>query len=395
MSLLLIQAANYILPLIILPYLMRILGIEKFGVVMFAQSFAVFFNIIVDFGFTISATREISIVRDDKKERSKIFISVFIIKLLLIFVSFLLLFIIINLFSRFSEYSIIYYLSFGVVIGQALFPVWFFQGIEKMKYVTFVNVAAKIIFTALVFLLITKEEDFIYVPLFNSLGYIMAGAIGLFISFKHITFLIPKQQEIASIFKESFSLFVSNFSSSLVSSCNTFILGVFTNDTLAGVFSSFEKLILAVKNVFLPIYQALFPWVAKQGFETKKAVLKKTAPIVLCIGVLISFFIWIFGTEALNIIYDNEEVTSYNLLFKFLGLIAIFSSISMLLLVMYFPAIKQYNLRMKIFIIAGIINVSLSCILVYYYNIYGITISVVFTEFILLLLSLYYYKKTT
>ena len=66
-ALLFIQGANFILPLIILPYLVRTLGSEKYGLVMVAQSVALFLTIIVDFGFNISATREVANLKNDKE----------------------------------------------------------------------------------------------------------------------------------------------------------------------------------------------------------------------------------------------------------------------------------------------------------------------------------------
>jgi Polysaccharide biosynthesis protein. len=102
------------------------------------------------------------------------------IKVFLILTALAILFFIVSVFTRFKVDAQIYLLSFGVVIGQALFPVWFFQGIEKMKVVTFINILAKLIFTMLVFILIQTEADYYKVPVYNSLGFIISGIIGFF-----------------------------------------------------------------------------------------------------------------------------------------------------------------------------------------------------------------------
>ena len=102
LSLLVLQGAYYILPLLILPFLVRILGAEKFGLVMFAQSLATFLTVFVDFGFNLSGTREISLARDDKQKLSEIFSAIMIIKIGLILVAFMILFVIVNVFSRFN-----------------------------------------------------------------------------------------------------------------------------------------------------------------------------------------------------------------------------------------------------------------------------------------------------
>ena len=146
-SLSILQIANYILPLLTLPYLVRVLGTEKFGLIMFAQALATFLTVFVDFGFNLSGTREVSVARNEKEKLSKIFSAIIIIKAGLLCLALFILFIIVKVFTRFSVDADVYFLSFGIVIGQTLFPVWFFQGIEKMKIIALINILAKVIFT--------------------------------------------------------------------------------------------------------------------------------------------------------------------------------------------------------------------------------------------------------
>ena len=169
MYLSILQGMNLILPLITFPYLVKILGIEKFGLIMFAQAFIVYFSMIADYGFNLSGIREVSSNRNNKEKLIKIFSSIMIARFILVLVGFIFLSIIIFSFEKFSNNWELYYLTFGIVIGTALFPTWFFQGMEKMKYITVLTVIAKLIFTVFIFIFVTKEEDFIYVPLINSL----------------------------------------------------------------------------------------------------------------------------------------------------------------------------------------------------------------------------------
>ena len=165
-SLLFLQGANYLLPLIILPFLVRVLGTEKYGLVMFAQSTAVILSVIVDFGFNLSGTREVSVVANEKKKLSEVFFAILILKIILTAVAFLILVLATTFFARFNTNKEVYILSFGIVIGQALFPTWFFQGIEKMKLITVINVLAKQFLRHLSLLLLkTKHNIFWYLHL--------------------------------------------------------------------------------------------------------------------------------------------------------------------------------------------------------------------------------------
>lgn len=393
LSLLVLQGANYILPLLILPYLVRVLGAEKFGLVMFAQSLAIFLTVFVDFGFNISGTREISLARNDKSKTGEIFLAIMIIKLGLVIIAFSILYIIVNTFTRFSVDSEVYLLSFGVVIGQALFPVWFFQGIEKMKFVTFINILAKVIFTVLVFFLVKTEADYFKVPIYNSLGFIVSGLLGIVLSFKYFNYKLPMISLIKKLLVESSSLFVSNFATSLYTASNVFILGLFSGNIIAGVYSSMEKLILAVKNVYIPLYQALYPWVARQEESEKIKIIKKIMPPVFLISTVITLLILFLARNILSIVYDDNLITSYANVFRILSFISIFSGLNMLYNMLYFPAIKRYNVRMNILVFGGVFNMIMNLILVQFFGIYGIAIIVTITELFLVFIGYYYYYK--
>ena len=392
-SLSILQIANYILPLLTLPYLVRVLGTEKFGLIMFAQALATFLTVFVDFGFNLSGTREVSVARNEKEKLSKIFSAIIIIKAGLLCLALFILFIIVKVFTRFNADADVYFLSFGIVIGQAFFPVWFFQGIEKMKVVALINILAKVIFTVLVFVFVKVESGYILVPIFNSLGFIVAGALGLFLSFKYVQFRIPSFKLIKQLLFESSSLFVANFATMLYTYGNVFILGIFTGNALVGVYSSMEKLILAVKNIFTPLYQALYPWLTRQTDIKKIQVIKTLSPIVFVIGVLITLSIVLFGKIFLSIIYNDVLITNYAIIFKILSLISIFSALSMLYNTLFFPAVKKYKTRMSILVSAGLFNFILSLILVPQIGIFGTTYAFVSTEFLLLILGWYYFRK--
>lgn len=392
-SLVILQGANFLLPLITLPYLVRVLGTERFGLVMFAQSFSLFFNVFVDFGFNLSATREVSINREHANKINEIFSSVFIIKIVLIILSFTILTGIVILFPRFSIDWKIYILSFGVVIGQALFPIWYFQGIEKMSMVTMINVLAKIIFTILIFILIKSESDYIMVPVYNSIGFILAGVLGLFSSLRYVKFVIPDYNRLKSLFNESAQLFISNLSVTFYTTGNTIILGLLTNNTLVGVYSSMDKLVLAIKNIYTPLFQAIFPWLSsKTNSEIINIIRKLILPLSI-LGVIIFLIIFFFADLILEIIYNNSLISSYSSIFKILGLIAIFSSLNMLFNMLFLASLKRYKERMKIILSAGIFNIVISLILVKYFNIYGIAITATLTEMLLLIYGWFYFNK--
>jgi PST family polysaccharide transporter len=392
-ALLFIQGTNFILPLIIFPYLVRTLGSEKYGLVMVAQSVALFLTIIVDFGFNISATREVANLKNDKEKLSQFYWNVFSIKLVLIIITFLLLLGLIIYVDKFSVDPLIYLFSFGLVLGQAIFPTWFFQGIEKMQVITIVNVAAKLFFTISLFFVVLSPSDYQYVPIFNGLGFVISGLFGFVFSLQYVKFIFPKLSQVKEIIENSSSLFFSNFAVSLYTSSNTLILGFFAGDSMAGVYASMEKLILAIKSLYSPFYQAIFPNLSTKPYDEIRSYIDKMRIPIGFLGLVISIIIFFGAKKILMFAFDDAFIVGYSAVFQILGLISILSSLNMLYVTLYYPSIKKYKIRMKILISGGFLNLIIALSLVKFYTIYGVAISAVTAELFILLLAVYFYYK--
>ena len=388
-----LQWFNYLIPLLILPYLVRTIGTKMFGLVMFAQTVATIFTLITDFGFSITGTRALSFLKKNNTKKGELFFGVMAIKFGLIILLLFFLFALTSTSEKFSQNKLIYYYSFGVTIGMTIFPSWFFHGIQNMKVITIVNAVSRTLFAALIFMFITKPEDFLLVPLFNSASYIITGLFGLFYAFKFLKIKAPSIVFIFNLVKESFKLFLSNLSTSLYSSFNILIIGLLTNDTLTGVYASFEKIILALKNIYTPIYQAVFPWLSTQ--TNQKRIIKKMSRIVFLLGLFGVVALITFSEEILILMFNDEIILSYKILFQAIAPILFLAGLSMLYNYLYLSATKKYDLRLKILGYTGLMGVLLSTILTFYFDIYGVVFSVVFCEIILLIWGLKAYLNKT
>ena len=395
LALLFIQGANFILPLIILPYLVRVLGSEKYGLIMIAQSVALFLTIIVDFGFNISATKEVAYLKNDKEKLSQFYWNIVFVKLILIIITFIILLGMIFFIDKFKLDPLVYLFSFGLVLGQAIFPTWFFQGIEKMQVITFVTVGAKLFFTLSIFFVVLSPVDYLFVPIFNGLGFVISGLFGFIFSLQYVKFISPKLLQVKDIIKNSSSLFFSNLAVSFYTSSNVIILGFFASDSIAGVYSSMEKLILAIKNIYIPVYQAFFPNLSTKPNKKVRIFIDKIRIPIGILGAVISIIIFFESKTILNFAFNDALITSYSIVFQFLGLISLFSSLNMLYVTLYFPSINKYKIRMKILISGGFFNLIVALVFVQFFTIYGVAFSAITTELFILILAIIYYKKVT
>jgi len=392
-----LQALNYLLPLITLPYLVRVLGATKYGLIAFAQAFIGYFQILTDYGFNLSATREISINRENKEKISEIFSSVMIIKFCLLFASLLLMSAIVFSFSKFRQDWPVYYLTFGMVLGQVLFPVWFFQGMERMKYITFLNIIARGIFTICIFLFIKKMENYFYVPLINSLGYLVAGGLSLGIVFKKfgIKFQVPNIQAIKYQLKQGWHVFISLLAISLYTTSRIFIVGIFTNNTITGYYAIAEKLMNVIQTFPLASFlQAIYPRLVEiYAVSRKKAyyLMRKLQNVTIIVYLFLLLFLFYFADVIIEIITGSkakETILALRIL-----LVALFFINSNAFRAQFLIVSGNYRAYSKIYVTVGISGLILLTILTYFYSYVGTAVGISMIELIALMATLKYLKN--
>ena len=275
LSLYALQISYYILPLITIPYLVRVLGPEKFGLVSFGQSLIAFFVLFVSYGFDLTATRGISVKRDDKDAVDTITSSVWTVKALLSIVG-LLIIVLLSLFiTRINEILVLILILYGIVIGQVLFPRWLFQGKERMGAISIINLSMRAIATAGIFLIIKGPQDYLLYAGLLSFQGIGTGIVGVWYVLKKfdLNLVRPSWINIKDALVEGGTLFISNLSQAVYLSGNSFILGLLTNYTFVGYYSAAEKIVMALVGLFRPVSNAFFPRFSKIASTSKNEVL--------------------------------------------------------------------------------------------------------------------------
>jgi len=390
-SLSIIQGAGFILPLITLPYLVRVLGVETYGLINFAAANVMYLFILVSFGCDLAATREISLCREDADRVSLIFSSVMFVKISLLIFSTILL-VSFSVFETIRQHFILYLFSFGIVLGNVLFPSWYFQGIERMKYITYLNLLSRVFFTGMIFIFVQNESDYLYVPLLNSIGSILAGVLSLFIIIHHFKLKIRKPDKafIVNHVKQSFHIFLSRLANSGSRYFVITIIGLKFNNTVVGYYSMVEKLYQAFLSIGGITSQALYPYMAR----TRNIVFfKKIFYIIAATSIITLVFVLVWNVNILNIFFkEKNEVMSGIFLIMFSG--SIFGILSALLGYPLLGAFGYMKYANNSLIYASIVYISYLILIVSFTdNIYFITISSVIYAFLGLFLRCYYIKN--
>lgn len=391
-----LQGLNIILPLITLPYLIRILGVDYFGLLSFSFAFITYFQIVTDYGFNSTGTRDISLAIEDSEKQNLIFNQIMSAKLLLVVLSFFAMMSIVFLFEIFRTYWLIYLFSFGSVLGQAIFPVWYFQGIQKMKYITYLNLFTKVIFTAALFVFVRQKSDYYLVPVFNALGFIFAGIFALYYIHKdfNIKFKIQPLRGIIEQLQKSKYIFLSELKISLFTNTNTLILGLIAGNQAVGYFSAAEKLARAIGNLQTPISNTIFPYLSKEMALDKLQTIQKIKKITILGTILFSIlilFCFCFADWIIEIIYGKAMFSSV-LIFRILIIIPLLSFLDTMFGKQILLNLGKDNLYFRVIVFATILNFAINFILTHFYQELGTAITLIFTQ-IFIVLGMWYFAN--
>lgn len=396
-SLGILQAANYILPLITLPYLVFTLGLEKYGLVTFAAAFISYFVILTDYGFNLTATKEIAVNRDNHNKIEEIFSAVMTLKLYLFVFSFAVLSVLIFSIDKFTKDSAIYYLSFGVVLGYVLFPVWFFQGMEKMKYITILNVIAKLIFTLAIFVFVHNEADYLLVPVLTSFGFIISGVIAQYIiKYKfNISFRLTKNKIVFQHLIDGWHVFLSKIAVSSYTTTTIFLLGILSSNIFVSYFSIAEKLITVMKQFISVIIQVLYPYINRQYHVSKEKTYRFLHKFTLYFGgflIVLSMIVFLFSELLFQLIFRELHLESV-LIFKIFLIVPCVMFISQVMgeLTLLSQGYKKQFARSVLY--PALIHLIILWPLIHIYDAVGAVIAVVFTETFIMIFRIYYVKK--
>lgn len=318
------------------------------------------------------------------------------IKFILIILSFIFLLILIFIFNSIGEYWEIYLLTFGSILGQFLFPVWFFQGMEQMKYITYLNLISKSIFTIAIFVFVEEKSDVYLVPLFFSLGAIIAGMISLYIVYKkfNVYFSFQKKETIKYYLTDGWHVFLSRFYVSMYTTTNLLILGLLTNNVVVGYYAITEKIVLAIAGIFEPLNQTIYPYLArkhKENFSMFVNFLKRTSLLFLISSFILIIFSEYFIDYLVYLVHGSYETSISFLLSLFL--LRVFTYPFGGLLSNSLIIMKETKNYMKVMNYTVLLNFLLVPLAIYNFKATGLIIAFLFVTFIHVLLLWYFVNK--
>jgi O-antigen/teichoic acid export membrane protein len=309
-----VEFINIAVPFIILPYLLRVIGKEYYGLVIFAQAVISYFLILQNFGINTYAVKEVSLIKNNKRKLNSLVSNVFVFKIALFFFSFLLLFLLVSVFPYFKEIKLLLFLTMWICFFDVIFPKWYFQGLERMKYITYVFVVSKLGSLFLIIFFVKEPNDYILIPIIYGVSSIIAGLGSLVILFKidRVNFLFPKISDLKILMQRSNTFFISEAAVAVFANSNKVIIGSVLGMNELAYYDLADKIVSVFKHVPLNIVRnSIYPRVV---ITKNMNIVKNTTLIMGAYSIIVIVFIMIFASSIVNIIGGIEMSNSSNIL---------------------------------------------------------------------------------
>lgn len=388
-----LQFFNTILPLVTVPYITRLLGPSNYGVFSFAFSIVGYIQVVIEYGFGMSATRKIAIDEGGYDEDLSILFSAVIYSRVLLWVLSTIALLVYCVLDRNQSLLIlcIWILHIGM-IGYCFQHNWLFQGKQKMKYISIVNVSARVLSVTLIFVFVKTSKDVLLYSVLYSLTPVVAGLIGTAIAvwgfhvrLKRIRFLRIKEE-----LKSGWNVFCTQFNAKVFSNIGVTFLGLMYSSYEVGVFSAIHKIPNILFLCWSPISQVMYPIFSRMVTESydlgKRSVLRARRVVLILFSCLV-FGVMISARFLANILFGEEYGNYYYLclpllLWVLVGINNNFWGIQLLLGGGYD---KEYRRSFNISVICTIV-INLIC--VYAFGMMGAAMAPLLSEILLSMLLL-------
>lgn len=380
-----LKAVNYIFPLLLIPYLVRTIGIEKYGLLTATQALMGYFSIIVSYGFELTATRNIAMHAGDLQQVKNEYNEVLTCKCCIAAVVFFLFMIGLLLWPLANELKIFYGFGFLLVIGDLLFPSWFFQGMQAMKFITIINGLIKFMYLILVVLFVHEESDYCYALLCQGGAWVLSGILSMYL-IKHtygfwfrpvFTKVIIERQ-----MKSGFPIFVANACGNVYSKGALLFTGLIVGNTAAGYYALAEKICGTIASLVLPYVSVLYPALCQKYQENKGKFynfLSKFYKYMAAADVVLIFSLYMLAGVASWIIQGKADDQLIALV-RGMSFVTVGTIINTLLHPFLLAAGKYKEIQ-KIYMIISGVFVVISIPLLYAFSYWGMVISMIIVEY--------------
>lgn len=386
-----IQAANFLIPFLVLPLIVRVIGAEKFGTLNFLVALGTYFVLLINYGFDYTATRTIARERDNKALVDKTFSQVFVVKCFLFGVSILVFSIILLTVPKLQKDVLVTVLCFASCLANVFMPNWLFQGMEQLQRAAIFNLATKLLFSVAMVILIKQPADYWIYALLTTASQVLAGVLLFFYAMRRYKIKLKwvAFSEVKQVLWTDKAVFISTLLINLYTTSNIVLLGFLQPGKEVGIFTAAVRIIAVVQTLTLmPLSQTLFPHIGRafsENTDNGLSEVKKIFPVVNVLALVISLGLVITAPLAIGILFGPEFKAAVPLL-QLLAINPLLTSTSNLLGTQVMLNMKKDQSFLWITGVGSASCILLNFLLTPVYSYYGTALAWIGTELIIVLL---------
>lgn len=294
--------SGYIFPLMVYPYVSRVLGVANIGACNFVDSIVEYFTILSMMGMNTIGIREIAKCKNDQQKLDNVFSQLFSLNTLTTITAIIILIIATNIVPKFAPYKDLLYIGVGKLFFNYMLINWFFQGLENFKYIAARTIFVKILFVISVFLFVKTETDVKLYYFLVALTWAGNGIINFIYAKKYVSFNFTLKINKA-IIGSFFILGVYWFMNSMYTTLNVAFLGFATNDIEVGYYTTANKLLTVIMTMFTALTSVMVPRVSvalkSNDNSEAKALIRKAINALMLFAIPLIFFVFPFSQELI------------------------------------------------------------------------------------------------
>ncbi|MCF0074490.1 oligosaccharide flippase family protein [Dyadobacter sp. CY261] len=308
-----LQVLNMVMPLVSYPYLIRVLGTESYGLIIYITTIASYFSILVNFGYQLTATKKVAQNRHRIAKLNQIVSAVIISKVFLLLISAVIFAGMIAAFDVLSSNKMLAIMCFAVCVNEVIFPSWFFQGMEKMKHITVINVVSRIASLGLIFLFVKSPGDYLLVPIFNFLGAFGGAAYGWYNMTQRysIRLLVQPYRRIRHYLLESWPVFATTITGIVKDRTNVIFIGAFLGNKEVLYYYFANRIVTTLLALFYNVSAAIFPNLSK---SRNHLLLNKAVKMTALAGIFVALSIVVLSKFIVTVYGGKEMIPSIPIL---------------------------------------------------------------------------------
>lgn len=372
------KLVNALVPILLLPYLIRVIGLEKQGVIIFAMAITAYFQPLIDYSFNITGVRKLALIQKDKTKIEGYISKVLSVKLLITLFSLLVGLLLVLLFPVVKNERVVFVLTLLSLVPYAFSPYWIFLGLERMKFFAFSSIISRLLLLIFTVSLIHQPSDYWIYPLLTTSMAFLTSILGIYLLIYKLGFKINIlfTKGLLTILIGNFKLFINQFLPHLYTSTSVLLLQNIEGMIAVGIFGAIQK-VIAFSEVGLKMLSTIsFPHLVRN--PTK---FKKYSNVQLILTLVVVIIVISSHTIIMRILDIDNEVS-----FSTLTILSIGSIGYMLYDIYgqnYFVRRHEDSFVVTRTLISCIIGFILSFVLVYNYGIIGAALTIAITRLLI------------